>query len=66
MNLLDKPGGTAYDSWRVPENEVYEAMQTLRRKLTTWLRESATQREVCRAHSLSSFHPPHLLPATPA
>ena len=46
MNLLDKPGSTAYDSWRVPENEVYEAMHMLRRKLTTWLRQSATQREV--------------------
>ena len=49
--LLDEWGGgcvpqPSYDCWRVPENELYEALHGLRRKLVLWLRESATQRQL--------------------
>ena len=30
----------------IPENELFEAMHTMRRKLVTWLRERASQAEL--------------------
>lgn len=45
--LLDVWNGSpSYDAWRVPENEVYEALHVLRRKLLGWLRDTATQRQL--------------------
>ena len=39
-------GSPSYDAWRVPETELYETLHVLRRKLTLWLRESATQSQL--------------------
>ena len=37
--LLDAKGsGGTWDGWRVPETELYETVQVLRRRLVTWLR----------------------------
>ena len=46
--LLDHEecGRPSYDAWRVPEPELYEALQVMRRKLITWLRETATQSQL--------------------
>ena len=46
MALLDRKGCASFDGWRVPENEIYEAMHVMRRKLVHWLREKATQSEL--------------------
>ena len=48
MALLDRKGSASYDGWRVPENEIFEAMHVLRRKLVAWLRECASQAELDR------------------
>ena len=31
-------GETTWDGWRIPETEIYETVQVLRRKLVLWLR----------------------------
>jgi hypothetical protein len=47
MALLDrKDGVSSYGGWRIPETEVYEAVHVLRRKVVTWLRERADQRQL--------------------
>lgn len=47
QNLLDDMDGKpSYDSWRVPETELYEALHALRRKLVLWLRYKASQSEL--------------------
>mgnify|MGYP007078071810 CR=1 FL=1 len=44
LDLLDDWDGVpSYDAWRVPETELYEAMQVLRRSLVLWMRDKATQ-----------------------
>ena len=46
MALLDRKGAASFDGWRVPENEIYEAVHVLRRKLVHWLRERVDQRRL--------------------
>ena len=47
MSLLDrKDGVSSYGGWRIPETEIYEVVHVLRRKVVTWLRERADQRQL--------------------
>lgn len=38
-NLLGQPGLSAFDGWRIPEHQIYEAIHTLRRKLVLRMRQ---------------------------
>ena len=46
MGLLDKKGSASFEGWRVPEHEVFEAAQALRRRLVGRLRSGASQQEL--------------------
>ena len=40
-NQLDAKSSTTWEGWRIPETELYEVIQVLRRKLVGWLRTAA-------------------------